>query len=106
TTFDAGLRPLAPRGVLVLYGQSGRPVPPFDPQRLAAGGSLVLTRPTLGHLTRPRDVVLGRARELFGRIAELALSVRLGATRPRAEAAAAPRALASRATTGQVLLLP
>ncbi|HKA91928.1 MAG TPA: quinone oxidoreductase [Haliangiales bacterium] len=106
TTFDAGLRALAPRGVMVLYGQSSGPVPPFDPQRLAAGGSLFLTRPTLVHFTRTREELLGRSRDLFGWIEGRALSVRIGATFPLAEAAAAHRALASRATTGKVLLLP
>src|SRR5436305_4491627 len=46
TTFDASLACLAPHGVLVLFGQSSGPVPPFDLQRLARGGSLYLTRPT------------------------------------------------------------
>src|SRR5262249_44961910 len=106
TTFDAGLRALAPPGGMGLYGQSSGPVPPFDPQRLAAGGSLFLTRPTLVHFTRTREELLGRSRDLFGWIEGRALSVRIGATFPLAEAAAAHRALASRATTGKVLLLP
>ena len=49
TTFDGSLAILAPRGMLVLFGYaSGRP-DPFDINRLQTGGSLFLTRPTMGH---------------------------------------------------------
>ena len=49
STFDASLASLRPRGYLVLFGASSGPVPPVDPRRLQAGGSLFLTRPTLAH---------------------------------------------------------
>ena len=48
TTFDDSLAALRPRGMMVLYGGSSGQVPPFDPQRLNTGGSLYITRPTLG----------------------------------------------------------
>src|SRR5436305_6742498 len=51
STFDNSLASLRPHGVLVLYGQSSGPVPPFDPNRLQHGGSLYLTRPTLRDFT-------------------------------------------------------
>jgi NADPH2:quinone reductase len=106
TTFDASLTALAPRGLMVLYGGSSGPVPPFELQRLAAGGSLFITRPTLGNYVAERDELLGRCRDLFGWIESGAVTVRIGATYPLAEAADAQRALAGRATTGKVLLLP
>ena len=43
-TFEKSLNCLAPRGYLVLYGQSSGPVPPFDVNQLSAKGSLFLTR--------------------------------------------------------------
>jgi NADPH2:quinone reductase len=106
TTFDAGLRALAPRGMFVLFGQSSGPVPPFELQRLAAGGSLYVTRPTLVNYTETREELMGRAGQLFQWIDAGKLAIRIGATFPLADAAAAHRALASRATTGKVLLLP
>jgi NADPH2:quinone reductase len=36
-TFDDGLAALRRRGYMVLYGAASGPVPPLDPQRLAAG---------------------------------------------------------------------
>ncbi|QHT55527.1 quinone oxidoreductase [Cellulomonas sp. H30R-01] len=105
-TFDASLASLARRGTLVLFGASSGPVPPFDPQRLNSGGSLFLTRPTLGDHTATRDELEWRARELFDAVRAGTLDVRVGATFPLADAADAHRALESRSTTGKVLILP
>ncbi len=105
-TFDASLASLRPRGTLVLFGGSSGPVPPVDPQRLNAAGSLFLTRPTLDHYIATRDELDGRSRELFDAVRAGELDVRVGATFPLADAADAHRALESRSTTGKVLLLP
>lgn len=104
TTFLPGLDVLAPRGMMVLFGQSSGPVPPFDPQLLNRKGSLFLTRPTLGHYVATREELLWRAGELFAWIAAGELSVRVGAEFPLADAAEAHRALEGRRTTGKVLL--
>ena len=50
STFDASLASLAVRGTLALFGASSGPVPPVDPQRLNAAGSVFLTRPASGAL--------------------------------------------------------
>jgi NADPH2:quinone reductase len=105
-TFDGSLASLRPRGVLALFGASSGPVPPVDPQRLNAAGSVYLTRPSLGAYTATRAELLSRADELFAAVSAGRLQVRIGARYPLAEAAAAHRALEGRATTGKVLLLP
>jgi NADPH2:quinone reductase len=104
TTFDASLASLRRRGMLVLFGGSSGQVPPFDLQRLNAGGSLYVTRPTLGHYVVTTDELRGRAADLFALVADGRLDVRIGATYPLADAAAAHRALEGRSTTGKVLL--
>ena len=104
STFLRGLDVLAPRGVMVLFGQSSGPVAPVDPQLLNRKGSLFLTRPTLAHYVATRDELLRRARELFEWVGGGALSLRIGAEYPLAEAASAHRALEGRRTTGKVLL--
>lgn len=105
-TFERSLNCLHPRGYMVLFGAASGPVPPFDPQTLNAKGSLFLTRPSLGAYTATREETLRRATDLFNWIAEGKLKVRIDRTFPLAEAAAAHRALASRETTGKVLLIP
>jgi NADPH2:quinone reductase len=106
TTFLKGLDCLAPRGMMVLCGQSSGPVAPFDPQLLNQKGSLFLTRPTLAHYVRTREELLHRANELFGWVAEGSLSVRIGREFPLAAAAEAHSELEARRTTGKVLLIP
>ncbi|HYC33537.1 MAG TPA: quinone oxidoreductase [Gemmatimonadales bacterium] len=106
TTFLKSLESLAPRGMLVLYGQSSGPVGPFDPQILNKGGSLFLTRPTLAHYTATREELLERAADLLGQVADGVLRVRIGLELPLEQAAEAHRRLESRGTTGKVLLIP
>ncbi|MFN2460327.1 MAG: quinone oxidoreductase [Candidatus Velthaea sp.] len=103
-TFERSMSVLRPRGYLVLYGGSSGPVPPVDPQRLAAAGSVFLTRPTLVDYKRTREELLCRARDIFAAIESKRLDVRIGRTYPLADAAQAHRDLEARKTTGKVLL--
>ena len=105
-TFDESLAALRVRGELVLFGAASGPVPPFDVQRLNAGGSLSVTRPSLGHFVRTPEERAWRYRELFEALDAGRLDFRIGARFPLAEAAEAHRALESRATTGKVILEP
>ncbi|MEV5753502.1 quinone oxidoreductase [Actinoallomurus sp. NPDC052308] len=106
TTFDGSLASLRPRGLLALYGAASGPVPPVDPQRLNAGGSLFLTRPTLVHYVATREELLWRADDLFGWIASGELSVHVGGRYPLADAGRAHEDLEARRTTGKLLLVP
>jgi len=105
-TFDGSLAALAVRGTMVLFGAASGPVPPFDLQRLNAGGSLMVTRPTLGHFLRTPEERAWRYRDLFAALAAGELDVRIGGRFPLAEAGAAQAALAGRGTTGKLLLTP
>jgi NADPH2:quinone reductase len=104
TTFEKSLGSLAPRGMLVLFGQSSGPVAPFDPQLLNAKGSLFLTRPNLAHYVATREELVARATEVLGWVKSGVLALRIGATFPLRDAADAHRALEGRTTTGKVLL--
>ncbi len=106
TTFDKSLNCLRPRGLMVLFGASSGPVPPFDPQVLNAKGSLFLTRPLLAHYTANRAELLQRANDLFDWMRAGKLHVRIDRTFPLHAAADAQRALQSRATKGKILLIP
>jgi NADPH2:quinone reductase len=106
TTFDGSLKSLARRGVLALFGASSGPVPPVDPQRLNAGGSVFLTRPTLAHHIATPEEFQWRSDELFSAIAAGRVSVRIGGRYPLADAHKAHEDLESRRTTGKLLLQP
>ena len=105
-TFDGSLSALRIRGTLVLFGAASGPVPPFDPQRLNAGGSLHLTRPTLAHYLQNPQERRWRSAEIFAAAADGNLKVRIGARYPLADAATAHDDLEQRRTTGKVLLVP
>ncbi len=106
TTFDKSLNCLAPRGYLVLFGQSSGVVPPLDIQVLNAKGSLFLTRPTMRDYILTREELMKRAGDVLGWVAGGRLKVRIDRTYPLAQAGEAHKALASRATAGKVLLIP
>ena len=105
-TFLKGLNILAPRGVMVLFGQSSGAVGPIDPQLLNQKGSLFLTRPSLHHYTAARAELLARAAEVLDLVASGQLRLRIDAELPLGEAVEAHRRLESRRTTGKILLLP
>jgi NADPH2:quinone reductase len=106
TTFDASLASLAVRGTLALFGASSGAVPPVDPQRLNAAGSVFLTRPTLAHFMRTRQEFSWRANDLFEAVAGEDISIEVGGRYPLAEAARAHSDLQGRKTAGSIVLLP
>ncbi len=106
TTFLKSLDCLAPRGMMVSFGQSSGKVDAVEPTLLGAKGSLYLTRPTLGnYIADPADL-RRRAGEVLRWVAAGKLRLRIGASFPLAEAAEAHKQLESRATTGKLLLVP
>lgn len=105
-TFDASLASLRPRGTMVLFGGASGQVPPFDIQRLNSGGSLFLTRPTLGHYVSSREELLERGTAVLGDLASGALMLEIGGRFPLENAAQAYDDLEARRTTGKLLLIP
>jgi NADPH2:quinone reductase len=106
STFDESLASLRPRGTLVLFGAASGPVPPLDPMRLEHDGSLFLTRPGLRHYTGTREELLERATEVLTRVADGLLEVRIGGRYPLERARQAQEDLASRKTSGKLLIRP
>jgi NADPH:quinone reductase len=106
-TFDRSLNCLAPLGYMVLFGQSSGFPPPFDIQRLAGMRSLFLTRPSIfGAYVTNRELLRRHAQVVFDGLVSGKLKVRIDRTYPLAQAAQAHIALASRQTSGKVLLIP
>ena len=106
TTFEKSLNCLRPRGLLALFGGSSGPVPPFDLIQLSAKGSLFVTRPTLKDYIATRVELETRANAVLNWVAEGKLKLRTEYTYPLEEAAQAHIDIASRKTTGKLLLIP
>jgi NADPH:quinone reductase len=106
STFDASLASLAIRGTLALFGAASGPVPPVDPQRLNAAGSVYLTRPSRPHFIRTHDEFAWRTDALFEAVAAGTISVTVGGHYPLRDAEQAHRDLQDRKTVGSVVLVP
>jgi NADPH2:quinone reductase len=105
-TFEGSLDCLAPRGMLVSFGQSSGKVPPLDTGVLAAKGSLYLTRPSLMAYTASREDLVASAAALFEVVLAGKVRIEINQTYALADAAEAHRDLEARKTTGSTLLLP
>ncbi|MFJ2742604.1 quinone oxidoreductase family protein [Streptomyces sp. NPDC087440] len=105
-TWADSLAALGRRGTLVLCGASSGPVPPLDTGLLRAGGSLYVTRPTLGDHVPDPGTLRERAAQVFALLAEGRISALVSRTLPLEQAALAHRLLEERATVGKVLLRP
>ena len=105
-TFYGSLASLRPRGTLLVYGTASGPTPPLDIPLLNTGGSLYVTRPSIGHYTASAEELRDRAAKVLAWVAGKELHVTVGGRYPLAEAEAAQEALESRRTTGKLLLLP
>lgn len=105
-TFEASLDCLAPRGLLVSFGNASGEVTGVSFSTLASKGSLYATRPTLGTFIADRAALVDAADELFGLLRRGILRVEIGQTFALHDAAAAHAAIESRRTTGSTILIP
>lgn len=105
-TWDASLDCLAPRGMMVSFGNASGPVTQINPGILATKGSLFLTRPTLFHYVASRPELLAAARDLFSMIKSKKVKISVNQTYPLRDAARAQADLESRKTTGSTVLIP
>jgi NADPH2:quinone reductase len=105
-TLSESLDSLAPRGMLVSFGNASGKPDPVDLLTLSSKGSLYVTRPTLAHYTATRDELVSSAAAVFLKIRSGAIEVHIDRRLPLDQAADAHRALESRQTMGSVLLVP
>jgi NADPH2:quinone reductase len=105
-TFEASLASLAPRGMMVSFGQSSGPVTSFNPARLAAGGSLFYTRPSLANYTATREDLELSTQRLFNMVGSGKVAINVNQTYALTETEQAHRDLEGRRTTGSTVLIP
>ena len=105
-SFMPSLDCLAPRGLLVSYGNASGEVTGVSLSLLAARGSLSITRPKLTTFVGRRDQLEQASAELFDVVSSGAVRIEIGQSYPLAQAAEAHRALEARNTTGSTILIP
>ncbi len=105
-TFSASLDCIRPLGMLVSFGQSSGPIPPFAIGTLAQKGSLYLTRPTLFTYIAERADLEAAADALFAVIGSRAVKVQINQRHSLSDVAKAHADLESRKTTGTTILIP
>jgi NADPH:quinone reductase len=103
-SFLKSLDCLAPRGMMVSFGNASGPPDPIAPGLLAQKGSLFLTRPTLFNYIATRPELEQAAGELFAMLASGKVKVEVNQRFPLKDAAEAHRALESRKTSGSTVL--
>ncbi|PZP60950.1 MAG: quinone oxidoreductase [Azospira oryzae] len=104
-TFMKSLECVRMFGLVVSFGQSSGPVPPFEVGVLSAKGSLYLTRPTLMHYTAKREDLVMSADALFQMVLDGKIRINVNQTYPLREAAQAHRDLEARKTTGSTVFV-
>ena len=103
-TFQKSLDCLAPKGLMVTFGNASGPVPPVEPGLLAQKGSLFLTRPTLFTYTATRAGLDEAANELFDVVASGKVKVEVKQRFALKNVAEAHRVLEARKTSGSTVL--
>ena len=104
-TFMQSIDCLAPRGMMVSFGNASGPVDPISPSLLAQKGSLFLTRPTLFNYIATRAELERASTELFDMIASGKVKIEIKQRFALQDAAEAHRALEARQTTGSTVLI-
>jgi NADPH2:quinone reductase len=105
-TVPDSLRCLAPRGLLVSFGNASGKPPAIDLGLLAERGSLFVTRPKLADYIAARPELLDAAGAVFEALRKGHIRPHAGPTFALTDAQQAHEALGSRKTTGALLLIP
>lgn len=105
-TFMDSLECLAPRGMMVTFGNATGPVDPISPASLAQNGSLLLTRPILFHYYASRGDLEAGCNSVFDTVLSGDVTVKIGQTFDLKDAAKAHQQLEQRKTVGSSVLMP
>ena len=105
-TFKKSLWLLRQFGTMVLFGQTGGPTDPFDPQLLNQLGSLYLTYPSLRDYAGTRELIATRSRDVFDWLQAGKITLQVDRVLPLEQAPEAHKILANRQNAGKLLLQP
>lgn len=105
-TFDESIRCLAPRGLLVSFGNVSGHIDPVRLSQVFGDESLFFTWAKMHHYIETREELLSATDDLFEVIGNGAVKIEINQTYPLQEAARAHAALEARKTTGSSVMIP
>lgn len=105
-TFVASLDCLAPRGLMVSFGNASGAPEPLELQELTNRGSLYITRPTLLSYTADTEEFRRSAQDLFARVIAGDIRIEINQRYALSEIQQAHIDLEARKTTGSTVILP
>ncbi len=104
-TWETSLKCLAPRGLMVSYGNASGPVGKIDLLSLMSG-SFYVTRPTLFHYTMTPEALMNTASDLFDVVLSGDVKIEVNQTYALDDVVTAHKDLEGRKTTGSSVLIP
>ncbi len=105
-TWPKSLDCLAPRGLMVSFGNASGAAPPINALDLSSRGSLFFTRPTLGNYVPTRKELELSAGRVLAVLKSKKVKLRVNHAYALKDAAQAHRDLEARKTTGSIVLMP
>ena len=105
-TFEMSLDCLAPRGLMVSFGNASGSPDPLDLQVLSAKGSLYITRPTMLTYTATTEELRQSSADLFSRVLNSDIVIDINQRYALNDIQSAHRDLEGRKTTGSTIILP
>lgn len=105
-TFGMSLECLAPRGLMVSFGNASGSPDPLDLQVLTAKGSLYITRPTMMTYTATTQELRQSSDDLFCRVLSSDIAIEINQRYALDDIQNAHRDLEGRKTTGSTVILP
>lgn len=105
-TWIESLKCLKKRGLMVSFGNASGPVEGVNLVDLNRGGSLFVTRPSLGGYADTPERLVMMCADLFSMIQSGDVKIHIGQRHSLEEAGIAQQAIADRKTTGSTILLP
>lgn len=105
-TFDMSLDCLAPRGLMVSFGNASGSPDPLDLQLLSTRGSLYITRPTMVTYTATTEELHQSSADLFSRVLNSEIVIDINQRYALDDIHSAHRDLEGRKTTGSTIILP
>lgn len=105
-TWQDSLQCLQKRGLMVSFGNASGPVEGVNLVELNRGGSLFVTRPSLGGYADTPQRLAMMCRDLFEVLTSGDVQIHIGQRYSLAEAGEAQQAIAERRTTGSTIVIP